>query len=103
MTQEECRLQAPCTELKETIKELMAVRLEMQRVVTEMRAIADLSRRQENQDSRIEALERIAAEMSQVAKSAHKRLDNMEAGQRWLIGITITLVLGVTGLFFKFI
>lgn len=37
--------------------------------------------------------------MSQVAKSANKRLDSMEAGQRWLIGITITLVLGVTGFF----
>ena len=103
MTRDECKLLAPCDELKDTIKELTNLRLEMRGVVTEMRAIADLSRRQENQDGRIEALERIAAEMSQVAKSAHKRLDSMEAGQRWLIGITITLVLGVTGLFFKFI
>ena len=37
--------------------------------------------------------------MAEGAKSANNRLDSMEAGQRWLIGITITLVLGVTGFF----
>lgn len=103
MTRDECKLLAPCDELKDTIKELTNLRLEMRGVVTEMRAIADINRRLEAQDSRLEAMERLATQMSEVAKSAHKRLDSMEAGQRWLIGITITLVLGVTGLFFKFI
>lgn len=100
---EECRLQAPCNELKETTKELTNLRLEMRGVVTEMRAIAEINRRLDSQDSKIESLEKLAAQLTEIARSSHKRLDSMEIGQRWLIGITVTLVLGVATLFTKFI
>lgn len=103
MTREDCPLAAPCDELRETTKELADLRVEMRGVVTELRTITDINRRLDKQDSRLEAMEKLATQMSEVAKSAHKRLDSMEAGQRWLIGITITLVLGVVTLFTKFI
>lgn len=103
MTQEECRLQAPCAELKDTTKELTNLRVEMRGVVTEMRAIADINRRLDSQDARIESLEKLSAQLTEIAKSSHKRLDSMEIGQRWLIGITVSLVLGVAGIIIKFL
>lgn len=103
MTKEECNIPGPCDELRDVAKALTDVRLDLKGVVTEMRDIAVINRRLDNQDSRIEGLEKLAAQLTEVAKSSHKRLDSMETGQRWLIGVTITLVLGVTGLFFKFI
>lgn len=100
---EECSMTVPCDELRDVTKAITDVRLELKGVVTEMRDIAVINRRLDNQDNRIEGLEKLAAQLTEVAKSSHKRMDSMEVGQRWLIGITISLVLGVATLFTKFI
>jgi methyl-accepting chemotaxis protein len=40
---------------------------------------------------RLDKSDDVAKEAARDAKSAHKRIDEIKTGQRWLIGITITL------------
>jgi hypothetical protein len=86
MTQKECSVAAaPGEDLKETIKEMTEVRLQLREVLTLMRELADHSRR-------IELLEKLATDTANSSRSAHHRLNDMQATQRWLIGLTVTMV-----------
>lgn len=86
MTQKDCPMAAaPCEELKDTVKEMTEVRLQLREVVTLMRELTDHSRR-------LEALEKLVTDTSNSSRSAHLRMNDMQAAQRWLIGLTVTMV-----------
>lgn len=76
---------APCEELKDTTKELTEVRLQLREVVTIMKEMADHSRR-------LGDLEKLMTDTANSSRSAHHRLNDMQATQRWLIGLTVTMV-----------
>ncbi|MDF2923184.1 MAG: hypothetical protein K0R57_2098 [Paenibacillaceae bacterium] len=85
MTQKDCPLvMSPCDELKETTKALTDVRLQLREVVTEMRGVNDLIRR-------VESTDRLATETAEAAKTALKRLDEVDATIKWIIATSITL------------
>lgn len=84
-------MEAPCNDLKDTTKELIAVRLELKGIATEMRAITDILQRLESQDRRLDKLDKLAASMAESVKSTHKRLDALELALPRMITTTISL------------
>lgn len=92
MTREECPIMdTPCNDLRETTKELMAVRLELKGIATEMRALTEIMQELESQDQRIDMLDKLAASTAESVKSANKRIDAMETSMPRLITTTISL------------
>ncbi|WP_438435388.1 hypothetical protein [Gorillibacterium sp. sgz500922] len=91
MTREECPLVVPCDDLKKVSEMLTDVRLQLREVVTEMRGINEMSKR-------IETVERQATAAAAAAEGANRKVTELQASIRWVVGVSLTAAGVISGI-----